>query len=118
MIYPQHEIPLFNEGDWVEVTARCNVGQYIGRIIQVVNVYEPNSVYGRYEYECNVTDNMKNVFWEHELTLAKVIPVDKEFFEKKEKEKEEETVCNDDCDKPSETADNTEEEKEDKTIWV
>lgn len=68
-------IPQFNIGDWVEINSRCLIGQYIGRIVQIIDIEDAVTLYGRNEYVCKITDDHDQVFWEVELTLSKVIPI-------------------------------------------
>lgn len=87
----QNSIPQFNIGDWVEINSRCLIGQYIGRIVQIIDIEDAVTLYGRNEYVCKITDDHDQVFWEVELTLSKVIPIDGKpiTVEKEDKEDEE-----------------------------
>jgi hypothetical protein len=122
----QHSLPLFEVGDWVKITNRCIIGQYIGRIAQIIDINEPDTLYGRPEYICNVVVNSgksykitDQVFWEHELEPSDMIPVDFNFdkINPETKEDKKEDNCNT-CDKPSVTAEEKKEDEPPKTIWI
>lgn len=104
-----NELPKFHIGDWVEINSTCLIGQYIGRIVQVVDVDIPETCFGRYEYTCRIMIDHDQIFWEHELTLSKVVPImgdishdSRVLSAKPVKKKEEEKT----------------EEEEPKVIWV
>ena len=102
MMFPMTELPRFSIGDWVEINSTCLIGQYIGRIVQIIDIDTPVTCFGRFEYTCRVMKDHDQIFWEKELTLSKVVPLMGEVFhdsgvliartvgEKKEEEKEDE----------------------------
>lgn len=106
-IMHQAILPKFAIGDWVKVNDKCLVLQYIGETYQVIDVQPCPEFSMQYEYTCKVDDKWEQIFWEHELDkvhsgTAILLP----------------GSCKDDCDKPSITAENKTEDKEDKVIWV
>ncbi len=111
-MYPGVNMPTFVEGDWVEVNETCLIEQYVGKIVQITNINYPETLHGRYEYTCEITEHHDQVFWESELTLSKIIPingvvsVDRRFCNKSS------TITKKTDDKK------IEEKEEDKTIWV
>lgn len=93
-----HSLPAFCIGEWVEINESCLINQYIGKIVQIVEVAEPTTDYRRFEYVCKIQDHLEQIFWEHELSISKVIPISGVFKDaikgkadvKKPEEKEEE----------------------------
>jgi len=108
-MFPLNKIPAFCIGDWVEVNESCLIGQYIGKIIQIVDIDEPTDDYRRFEYTCQFTETHDQIFWEHELTLSKVIPINGVFMNSIKGKKD---VKNSE-EKPEEK-----EEEKPKVIWV
>ena len=104
------KIPEFSIGDWVEVNMHCLIGQYIGRIVQVVDFEESHTTYNRFEYTCNITDDHDQIFWEHELTLSKVIPINGMFPKDRNLDNKKDIVV---TKEPEEKP-----EEEPKVIWV
>ena len=93
-------LPEFAVGDWVEITDRCLVTEYQGKIVQIVEIEDPYSAYGRAEYTCQMSEDKEQAFWEHELILSKIIPINGILLDGKP------------------VAEESEEEDKPKVIWV
>lgn len=108
-MYPGIDMPTFTIGDWVEINETCLIEQYVGRIVQITDMRYPVAMYGQCEYTCEVTEHHDQVFWESELTLSKIIPIDGVISVNKKF-----------CNKSSIIVKKVDEkeEEEDKIIWV